>query len=207
MPAPHDLFEALASEISLIDCARAERFLGRSRSATCRLLRAYVGEGLLDTAIVHASPPLDLQDPLFVWSPGDAEPRCGSLSHKARSRAVVPAVPTRVFYLTPSAADLFGGLAISKATILESAHELNMTELWLRFRETRGDTPVSWMRGDIFAGTSLPKVRVPDAMILCECGCGTIQKAIEFAGCSYSSTRIRSFHRFCQQNEIPYELW
>lgn len=171
-----------------------------------RCFQAFVGEQILGTAVVQAPPLLRLDRPIFSWTPGEPEPQFGSLSHRARSRWTAPHVPTRVFYATRSAAYLFGGISVSGEALLQAGHELHMAALALRYRRECGSLPTEWLRGDLFAGSRRKRERVPDAVVVCNCGCKTLQFAVEFAG-SYSSTRIRCFHNYCKLKELPYDLW
>jgi hypothetical protein len=179
-------------------------FLSRRRART--ILRAYVEEGLLGMARVITPPTLPLDTPLHLWQPGDRVPQFGRLSFAARKRWQAAPIPTTVYFATEFTADRFGGVACSKASLLQAAHELHVAELYIRHRQSQRDSAVEWIRGDIFAGGFIRCTRVPDAVVVCSCGCRKIQKAVEFAG-AYPSVRLRSFHDFCEENEIPYEIW
>jgi hypothetical protein len=205
LPA-HQLLVALTNSVSIITEQQFSRgwnlSLRRSRTA----LRAFVGEGLLDTVITYIPPILPLVHPLFTWIPDEPDPRCGSISHAARARWRAAPIPTRVFFATASAVNLFGGRLITEATLLQGVHEAHLTELYLQFVSMRRDNAVDWKRGDVFAGRPTAGQLVPDAILLCSCGCGTIHKAVEFAA-SYPSSRIRDLHLYCKAKQIPYEIW
>lgn len=145
-----------------------------------------------------------LSEPLVGWSPGKADPDFGALSWQAqrRWRALLPA-PTPMMWATRRAVQLCGGCGGTIRQPLQIEHDVHVTEIYLQTRSRQSAVAARWISEDLYRRRQ-PGGKVPDAAIV---GAnGSIDCWIEFAG-SYSAQRIRSFHRCCAREGVPYELW
>jgi hypothetical protein len=205
MNAAHSIIATLCLHVTQLSPRQMSAGWNLSIRHAERMSDALAGEGLLHRRRVLTPPLLPLERPLKVYRPNEGAPDCGHLSYLARSRWQTQSASTWVYGATSRAADFFGGFASTPSETLKARHELHMSEIFLRFRDKRPGIEERWFRGDVASRLGLvPGNRIADAYILCDCG--NVEWAIEFAG-AYSSTRLRSFHEFCEQRGYAYQLW
>lgn len=171
--------------------------------AAAKRLRVLEEIGLLVSRVLPCRPELVLTSPACCWSPGDSEPPLRRLARELARRWTSMAVPTALFVATRRAAQLFGGNAGREPRPSEISHDVTLSGIYLRHLETDRDAAGSWISE---AGLSKlgygKRTRLPDAMIERH----GRRVAIELVG-EYSLEKLVSFHAFCEEEELAYELW
>lgn len=159
--------------------------------------------GLVEQATMPARPELALDRPLVTWMPGDLEPEFERLATILDARWKEPATPAEIVIATRKAGNFRGGGGGRWPRRSEVSHDLTLAGLYLAWRRGRRSRDAEWisearLRHEGFGDED----RLPDAMIQ-EAG---RRRAIELAG-AYGAAKLRDFHRFCAERELPYELW
>jgi hypothetical protein len=161
--------------------------------------------GFLQRGTVAVRRP-EFASPVSIWQPGDATPAAGPLAWKLQKRwkRISPQVIT-VWWGTSEAARLMGGVGGRLRQPLQVAHDLGVTDIYLRYLAA-GEQDGEWMGEDDYRSEHRPsrKVKVPDAVLLN--AADDIERVFEFGG-AYPARRVREFHRYWFRRQIPYELW
>jgi hypothetical protein len=86
---------------------------------------------------------------------------------------------------------------------MEQTHDVHLAAVFLLFRN-RSPTLVSrWVsEATILRNRDDKFQKLPDAVIEFETG----PLVVEFGG-AYSKEKVESFHGYCEENSLPYELW
>ena len=141
--------------------------------------------------------------PLFTWKPGQQQPDTWPLSKEARSRWNRPASTIEVFQATNLAGRVFGSRSGHKIREIERRHDLLLSEVFVLYRLGLPKLADCWIGED-----ALPiaerGVKNPDAFLVDEQY--QPRRVIESAG-SYSQKQMDTFHEYCRQCRLPYELW
>jgi hypothetical protein len=205
-----EILESLARKVRAFSVSQVARgWWKESRNPTAfahRRLSQLANAGYVRTLIVHVSPLLDLGEPLYVWCEGRPVPDFGSLAWRLQSRWPETAPqPTEVIVAAPAANNQFGGpVSRPRFTSHHATHDLHVSELFLRFRETRSEDVAGWLGEDIRPKSGY---RLKDPDVLIETGSGRRPLVIEFGGRSYEATHLRAFHEDCAARGRNYELW
>lgn len=200
-----ELLVSLTHKVRLLTTDQVARgwWPGAAESTACERLQRLEGAGLLERTTVLASPLLGLTTPVFSWHPSAEAPNYGALSYLVQRRWTQPAARTSVVVASAKAAARFGGVGGRLKRPLQASHDLNLSEVYIHFRNTAPSRAARWVGEDVFArehrGTKLP-----DAFLCNELG--RPESVVEFAG-SYSTERIEAFHEYCAEEGLPYELW
>lgn len=202
-----DLLSTLTMRVRLLAAAQVAR-LWKSGGATDRTdvrrrLRALAQFGLLDVRSVLAEPLLPMRCPLVTWKPGDAAPSFQAVAWRLRRRWTQSASETTVYLATDLAADTVGGVAARLPTLGQETHDLHVSEVYLRLRQTDRSMADHWIGEEIVRPTRIGE-KLPDAMIVDPTG--TPVRVVEFGG-RYDAKRVAAFHQDCQARGIPYDLW
>lgn len=158
---------------------------------------------LVNRLRIMARPLPPLPGPLACWKPEEQQPQFEPVAWKLRSRWQQPARQITAVVATKVAARRFGGKNSHRLKHRHQVtHDLGVSQVYLHFRTHTPARALRWMGED-----RLPKKRgqkVPDAML--ESTAELPQEAIEFGG-SYDATRLKTFHHYCQQRQLGYEIW
>ena len=145
-----------------------------------------------------------LEAPIVSWRPGMATPSFGSIAYQLKSRWL-PAEPTEIVVATKRAANRFGGsLGGRWPRASEVSHDVNLAEVFLRFRKERRAEAAAWVpEAQLYAeGMGRDRgARLPDAVIRTG---GALELAVEFGG-AYAKQKLVAFH--AEMNAVPYEIW
>lgn len=164
-----------------------------------RLVRA----GLVQSVVWTAKVVLVNDAPLFAWKPPLPPPDFEELANLVRHRWPKTTRRVQAFVATSKAARLFGSSANNIPPAHHRSHDLILAAVFVHYRTKRPDEARHWLGED-----ALPMaekgVKNPDAFLLD--ANGKVRRVIESAG-HYSQDQIETFHRYCVQTELPYELW
>ena len=171
-----------------------------------RRVRQLVAAGYAKTLVVYAAPLLKLDEPLYVWHDGLPSPDFGSLAWQLQSRwPEVAPEPTEIVLAAPASNNQFGGpVSRPRFTSHHAAHDLHVSELFLRFRRSRPEQLAGWLGEDVRPKSGY---RLKDPDVLIENGAGRRPLVVEFGGRSYEATHLRTFHEDCAARGRDYELW
>jgi hypothetical protein len=165
-------------------------------------LKALEQAGLIVRFTTIAHPEIELASPIAVWEPGDRAPDFGSASWRLKSRWTKPPAATPSVIATKGAGHQFAGFGGRYPRPTEQTHDLHVAALYLGFRLLRPDEARAWVSEEILRADLRGADKLPDAMIRA----GDSKRVIEFGG-AYGKPKLASFHRFCAELELPYELW
>ena len=141
--------------------------------------------------------------PLFTWKPYDPEPDSWVISENARRRWRTQRSTVFVYQATQSAGRLFGSRSGKRIRTIERQHDLLLGEVYVDYRRNMPDLAERWYGEDTVPQAPYG-VKNPDAFLFDE----DLQprRVIESTG-AYSQRQVRSFHKYCRTNNLPYELW
>jgi hypothetical protein len=144
-------------------------------------------------------------EPYARWQPNQAAPDSGSVSYMGRRRireALRQSV--LVIWATGRAASLVGGIGGKLRQPWQVQHDLGVASIYFHFRRYASEKACRWISEDIYRRdiASNATEKVADAFLLSDAR--DIELAIELVG-DYSSARLRAFHEFWSNRQIPYE--
>ena len=171
--------------------------------------------------------------PLMAWRPGEPPPTPGRLNALAETLAdrwSEHLRPVTVFHGSRNAANAFGAsIAETRERSSDWSHDLLISEVLLRYRESRESEVKHWL-GESFVpklGLTIRGMKDPDAFLIVD---GRIERVIETGG-KYTVEHLRALHRHCDggayrrlqefastnggrqvlrlydKQRIPYEIW
>ena len=141
--------------------------------------------------------------PLAKWAIDESAPDFEELIHVVRDRWTGTTRIVEAYVATPRAARLFGSAAGRVPPPNHRSHDLLLGTVYTQFQRTRPRDAQRWVGED-----ALPMaergVKNPDAFLVDDNG--EAVHVIESAG-RYSREQLESFHRYCRESELSYELW
>ncbi len=141
--------------------------------------------------------------PAFTWKPGQAEPDTWPLSKQFRSRWKRCESKVRVYQATELAGRIFGSRSGHNTRSFERRHDLLLSDVFVLYRLQLPKLADCWVGEDAMPMAERG-VKNPDAFLLDD-GYRP-RRVIESAG-SYSQKQVDTFHEYCRQCRLPYELW
>lgn len=202
-----DLVECLALRVNLLSLAQiaAGWWPGQGHPIAYAQRRAsqLVAGKLLQRYIVPAHPLLDLNEPVFHWSPGQAPPQCEPVSWRLRRRWNLPSERTAVFAASKLAANLFASYAGKRVDSQHATHDLHVGQVYLWYQRAGFGPGLSWLGENAFPKAGF-RIKDPDAFLVNSDGDPI--RVIEFGG-RYDAQRVADFHRHCLERDLSYELW
>ena len=201
-----DILETLTRRVRLLAIEQVQRVwwpAHANRRIVRRRMRQLAAAGFVSRTIVNAHPLLPVEQPLGVWRPSDKEPDARRISRQARDRWRQSAEPIEVFTATHRTANLFGSSAGRLPTMLHRDHDLLLAQVFAFYRIHRPAEGRRWLGED-----ALPKagyrIKDPDAFLIDSAG--RPSHVIESTG-HYATAQIVSFHAYCVEYDLAYELW
>lgn len=168
-------------------------------------LRRWHDQGLIQRtqAVVRM---IAVVEPIATWQLGLPLPDFDAVSWRLQRRWQIVPRPVSVSWATSRAAELFGGVGGRLRQPLQLEHDLGTASVYFRRLQFAPDAADAWIGEDIYRREHRPprRFKVPDAVLLD--GSGAVRLAVEFGG-AYPAERVRSFHRFCVCQRLPYEIW
>ncbi len=144
---------------------------------------------------------LDIQQPLAIWRLHRPPPDFAQLARTLATRWPDEVTRTACVTVTEDGARGVAGVKASTPPAdSEVSHDLHLAEVYFRMLEELPTRASTWI-----LETHLPKgqgVKVPDAIVRD----GLDRAAIEFGGL-YDRVKLESFHAYCRDKKMGYELW
>ena len=199
------LIEVLSTRVRVLSLDQVtERFWAGSsqaaRSARDRMAKLEAA-GLIALAERMTRPTIELSEPLLVWRPHRPTPDLTAVVRTLASRWADEIVRTLCVTVAPEGSRGIAGLAAATPPAdAEVTHDLHVAAVYFRMLDELPARASTWT-----LETHLPKgqgVKVPDAMVRD----GLDRTAIEFGGL-YDRPKLESFHRYCHEQGMGYELW
>jgi hypothetical protein len=159
--------------------------------------------GWIEQYIVNAHPLLPVLCPLFTWKPGTDAPDPERIACESRSRWSQAAQPTVVYVASPRTACLFGSTARSLPQPEHRNHDLRLAAVYVHYRVTHPRLAAFWI-GEYALPKAGYRTKNPDAFLRDDNG--RLLRVIESAA-RYSTAQVESFHEYCVDCDLPYELW
>lgn len=201
-----DIVETLCCRVRVLSLEQVTHGWWQSNDDLARAERRMthlVHAGLLRSVAWNVKLPRFNNAPLLMWNPTSPVPDFEHLAGLVRNRWPRQSRLVQAYIATPKAARLFGSSAGNTPPIHHRNHDLLLGAVFVQYRTNRPDEACRWLGED-----ALPMaergVKNPDAFLLDEIG--QVCRVIESAG-RYSQDQIETFHHYCQQIELPYELW
>lgn len=203
----HEILVTLTHRIRVLTLNQAARTwwggtadpLANARRGLAKLARG----GLLSASTALARPELTLTEPAATWTPGSHAPSFDALAYQLHSRWTQALRPTRFFVATRPAANALGGFGGPLAHPLHLSHDLHISTVYLRIRQSEPDTASNWISERHLAQFRRHQ-KLPDA------GLGhspeSLLSVIEF-GNGYDAGRLRAFHADCAERSLAYQIW
>jgi hypothetical protein len=172
-------------------------------------LRILARQGLIEIERAPAHPEIELLAPVATWRVGEPEPKFGAVSYQLKSRWRSHPVLTSCVSASKIAVNRFGGYGGRPPRLVERTHDIHMAQVFLFYRLRRPDLIRFWVfeeqvkaerriqwKDPVF-GEKLPDVilRSPAA-----------DQVIEFGG-AYGKDKLVTFHRYCTERSLAYEIW
>lgn len=196
---------ALACQVKVLSVQQIASIWGKDFSADslngtlCQLVES----GLVTKSEWNVVPPPIDECPAFTWRPADPAPDGWRLSKQFRLRWKQPTQPINVFQATTKAGRLFGSRCGSMIRTIEQQHDLLLSQVFVLYHQRLPQLVPFWV-GEHAMPVAERGVKNPDAFLIDNQG--EPRRVIESAG-AYSQKQVESFHRYCQQAGLPYELW
>lgn len=97
----------------------------------------------------------------------------------------------------------FGGSGGRIPREKEETHDVHLASVFLHFRGRFPEQVKRWVsEAAILRSRDGSSEKLPDAVIEFDSG----PQVVEFGG-AYSKEKVQSFHDYCSENSLPYELW
>ena len=203
-----DILECLSLKVRMFSIEQIGRtwWWGNrhKRSNALKRLRILEREGLIEIFEVLSHPEIELRKPLAIWKPGRLRPDFAKLSYLLKHRWPDSHQMTSVAIATAKTAGRFGGFGGRRPRRAEMTHDIHVSAVFLKFKTFRVSDARIWMSEDNYDAQreQLKGAKLPDAVLEKEDGF----LAIEFGG-AYDKKKLAAFHRWCQSEQMPYEIW
>jgi hypothetical protein len=205
------MLSALATKVRMFSASQVARgFFPNSQTPSqdaARVLHKLERAGLIEIREFLAGPEVVLNEPLWVWHPGEPPPPFREISREARARWNETPRPEPVAVLTKNARRLLGGTARKSGAVkpLQARHDLHLAAVYTHYRASSPEVAERWIGEDVIAPGLVPSGRIPDAVLLARRDAG-IERVIEFIG-SYTPERVAEFCEWAMTHNLPFELW
>jgi len=202
-----EILETLTRHVRVLTVPQIARTWWRSSknseaSAHARL-RLIVTAGLLTLHRAPAHPELLLSAPVISWHPGEMIPNLGSVSYQLQSRWNQDRMMISFTSATQKAANVFSGHGGRPPRAIERTHDIHLGTVYLHYRETSPSLLEYWIfEEQLRAERGRTTEMLPDVLLRSTFG----KRAIEFGG-AYPKAKLEAFHRYCEEQNLPYEIW
>lgn len=206
------ILEALTQRVRVLTLRQIARTWwadSGERAAESRL-RRLEAQNLLSLRRELAHPEIEISEPTVAWEPGKQDPDAGALSYRLQSRWTMLPSSTLCVSATRLSASNFGGHGGRPSRAVERTHDIHMAAVYLVYRSRSPEVLQWWIfeeriKAERKLVTGRAKTfgeKLPDAILRTPLG----PKAIEFGG-AYGKDKVLSFHRYCKDQALPYEIW
>ena len=204
-PSDYDILMTLTSRVRMVSLSQAVAIWWPESTfrVAKRLLRRLCHAGFLETTFINVEPLISVHKPICSWKPGKEEPDLKRVSRKAKSRWSNVAKPQQVFFASRRSSNLFGSSAPGLPPAIQRDHDLLLADVYVYYRTQRPKHAEKWIGEDRLAKAGYQQ-KDPDAFLINDDGYPT--RVIESAG-RYGLKQVESFHEYCDEYDLPYELW
>lgn len=172
------------------------------RHADIRLVRLERA-GLIHRDSMIAHPELLLDSPMAVWIPGREPPDWVDLARRTACRWSAAPQSCKLVVASKLAGTWLGGRGGRWPRPMELSHDISLAGVFLKIRAQHPDRAAAWVSEDLLGRCGFERAdRRPDALIDAQ----VAPRAIELAGL-YRPDKFRSFHAFCENQNLAYEIW
>ena len=200
-----NVVHALTSQILFMTQDQLRRGWNLSESGAAEVARRLLSTGLVEKTTVLSPRPEQLTQPICSWSAPRAPPNMRPISYEAIKKWRKPPRQQTVFYASPHAANLAGGISGCPKNPFQAQHALQLSEVHLAYRRNWPELAECWVLPEMLSKDSpFRRGRVPDAFLIGSDGLPF--RAIEVVG-SYPVSRLESLHLSCSRQQLAYELW
>ncbi len=192
----------------------SHKLFAGDRANALRSLRRLTDRGYIAGHQCLTRTPPPIAGPLLTWQPGEEAPSAYRLAYQLNRRWLTQGMRKRqCFTAGPALNSLFGlSTAVRPQHQLQISHELGLAESYLTLCGQAGDRWQRWVGELYYSSCQNPAVskligmgtQRPDALILSTDS--HVECVIEFGGV-YNAKRLAKFHRWCQRERLPYEIW
>lgn len=176
------------------------------RQTALRRITQLEDEGLVHIFQLVAHPELTLCAPLLAWTPKRPDPDFHKVAYRASARWSQPPVQHTAVIATRQAGSHYGGWGGRYPRLTERTHDLHVAALYLQKCSEDPDTRKYWkseekLREERAGKKNSGRHHLPDAIIT-----RPRRTVIEFGG-AYKVEKLSSFHGYCKDIGLPYEIW
>lgn len=199
------ILEVLTRRVRVLTVAQISRtwWGGDGTSGATSRLATLAAGGFVRRLRFNAHPELQLLAPVVTWRPGLLAPQFGPLAYALAGRWSRPDELTPAVVATRLAATRVGGEGGRVPRPSEVSHDITFSGVYLRLRATQPERAALWLsEGQLYRQGWGRDGRLPDALI----DDPAERTVIELAG-TYPKKKLEAFHRFCEEEELGYELW
>ena len=175
----------------------------RQLANTRRRLVLLNAGGLIRKYTLPAHPLLQMDGPVFSWTPGKPPPQYEAIAWQLQRRWTEPSQPATVLTASKLAAHLFGSFAGKRPDPQHATHDLHLGQVYLWYRRSQPNAARLWLGEAAFPKAGF-RIKDPDAFLIGPTG--EPIRVIEFGG-RYDARRVSDFHQHCLERQLPYELW
>ena len=201
-----DILDALTGQVRLMTLSQISAIwdLGkRGDASVSHLVSRLVKSGLLSGDVWHL-PKIPIGEvPLVQWEPKTPSADMNAVERQIADRWSGPCEPVPVVSASQKAARLFGSSSGGHPPPHHRNHDLLLAAVYVRHRLSPEAKIETWIGED-----ALPMaergIKHPDAFVVDRDN--RILRVVESAG-RYSVKQLLSFHDYCFQRDLPYELW
>jgi len=104
---------------------------------------------------------------------------------------------------SPITANMMGSAACNLPRLEQRDHDLLLAEVFVQYHAEIPNVTDHW-HGEHIRAKAGYRIKDPDVFL--SDSNGRVIKVIESAGC-YSTRQVESFHDYCAECSLPYELW
>lgn len=196
-----DLMEVLSCKVRILSLEQACRIWSEVdvRKSISRLSMA----GLLELEEWSVQLPPVAKSPTVIWRLNEAQPDAWKLSKHFRKRWNRNRDNVTILRATAEAGLVFGGRTEKTSRSFEQGHDLLLSEVYILYRIEIPKLAACWI-GEAAMPLAPHGVKNPDAFLFDESL--VCRRVVESAG-AYSQYQVETFHRYCVEARLPYELW
>lgn len=205
-----EILDALTLRVRLLSLDQVTRTwwsgMTYGKKAALRRLRQLGDAGKLLVFDLPAHPEIHLAQPVCRWKPRQPAPAFDSVSYKLSSRWTEPPIRHRAVIASKATGRHYGGWGGRFPRGTERTHDLHMATVFLVKLKCRDFSTPNWLSEEKIRERRARKRsgklgHLPDAVIA-----RPKRLAVEFGG-AYSPDKLRSFHAYCEEVGLPYEIW
>lgn len=130
-------------------------------------------------------------------------PDLGAVSYRLQRRWDKHPVITTLVAASHACANFFAGHGGRLSREVERTHDLHLARVYLLYRAQNPSVMPFWIFEErLRKEHRLKNEMLPDVLIRG----GGMTRVVEFGG-AYSREKLKAFHQYCAERNLPYEIW